>query len=99
MKILEPVPSGAFPGNTTRSASGSGVKKALATFLLPPVLCLLAAANALAWVNPGFEAGNLGGWTTATGNGGNLVCGSPTITVVNTGSGPAPNSVSPGTPA
>lgn len=99
MKNHEPVPSGAFPGKKPRSASGSGVKKALTTFLLAAVLCLFAAGKARAWVNPGFEAGNLGGWTTATGNAGNLVCGNPTITVVNRGSGPAPNSVSPGTPA
>ncbi len=46
--------------------------------------------NLFAWVNPGFETGNLAGWTSATNSGGNVAC-PPSVSVV--GPGPAINTV------
>ncbi|HVZ81116.1 MAG TPA: hypothetical protein VHE12_10050, partial [bacterium] len=53
------------------------------------VLVLEGAGSAFAWVNPGFETGNTGGWTTATNSGANVVC-LPSASIVT--SGPATNS-------
>ena len=68
-------------------------------FLLSALGSAFLVTPAAAWVNPSFETGTLAGWTTNTGNAGNLACGNPTITVVNVGGGPAPDSVGPLTPA
>jgi len=58
----------------------------------------------LAWVNPGFETGNLTGWTASSGNAGSLACGNPTVSVVSTTTlqaalpGISPDSTGPNTP-
>ncbi|HJT25312.1 MAG TPA: DUF11 domain-containing protein, partial [bacterium] len=69
----------------------------LRVFLWLMGFCIVGAPAARAWVNPGFETGNLTGWTTTTGSGPNLACGPPTVTVVP--NGPAPDSIGPLTPA
>lgn len=79
-------------------------------FLSLPLFFILVAgwsslpASALAWVNPGFETGNLTGWTTSTGSAGGLACGNPTASVVSTTTlqsalpGISPDSIGPNTP-
>ncbi len=71
----------------------SGLENRLArTLFLAALFILGGTRSSWAWVNPGFETGNLTGWTATTGNGGGLAtgCGNPAVTVVPVGT--APNS-------
>src|SRR5579871_6195069 len=94
---------GRGPAKGARTPAGNARKR----FPSPPFFFLLAAlapASVLAWVNPGFEAGNLTGWTTSSGNAGSLACGNPTVSVVSTTTlqaalpGISPDSTGPNTP-
>ncbi len=67
------------------------------TFLLPLLFTASGFSSAQAWVNPGFETGNLTGWTTAIASGPNVVCAPPSVTVVPVGV--APDSAGPLAPA
>ncbi len=70
-----------FPGLENRLAR---------TLFLAALFILGGTRSAGAWVNPGFETGNLTGWTATTGNGGGLAagCGNPAVTVVPVGTAP-----------
>ena len=76
-----------FAGSFPYSRSGTRLGK----LVLGAFLFIFAETpGAWAWVNPGFETGNLTGWTATTGNGGGLAagCGNPAVTVVPVGTAP-----------
>src|SRR5579862_9179621 len=102
-----------FPFSIRRGGQGPSRKappprdlsqERLPSFRLFFLLCVLTPTSVFAWVNPGFETGNLTGWTTSSGSGGGLVCGPPIVNTVSTATlqttipGISPDTIGPNTP-